>query len=64
MKPKPVTPEFTCTVPDYPDVSVSIPWTSVPAREDFCLTLKVQIFVAAVPGIATCFGATMMRFKI
>ena len=45
---KPVTPEFTCTVPDYPDVSVSIPWNSVPAIEDFWLTLKVKIFVALV----------------
>ena len=45
-KPKTVTAEFTCTVPDYPDVSVSIPWNSVPAIEDFRLTLKVS-FVAA-----------------
>ncbi|KAL9961847.1 hypothetical protein ACROYT_G030874 [Oculina patagonica] len=41
-KPTSVFPEFTCIVPDFPDVSVAIPWNSVPTVEDFYLTLKVQ----------------------
>ena len=35
-------PEFTCIVPDYPDVSVQIPWNCVPTDDDFSLTLKVN----------------------
>lgn len=34
--------EFTCVVPDYPDVSVQIPPNCVPSDDDFCLTLKVN----------------------
>ena len=36
-----VAPEFTCVVPDYPDISVEIPLHSVPVGQDFSLTLKV-----------------------
>ena len=36
-----VAPEFTCIVPEYPDLSVTIPCNSVPANEDFCVTIKV-----------------------
>lgn len=42
-----MAPEFTCIVPDYPDVSVQIPWNSVPADDDFCLTLKVNLLSVA-----------------
>ncbi|PFX14994.1 hypothetical protein AWC38_SpisGene20812 [Stylophora pistillata] len=37
-----VTPELICSVPDYPNVSVTIPRNSLPTDTDFCLTLKVQ----------------------
>ena len=40
-KTKNLSSEFTCTVPDYPNVCVSIPWNSVPDNADFSLTLKV-----------------------
>ena len=40
-KTKNLSPEFTCTVPDYPNVCVSIPWNSVLDNTDFSLTLKV-----------------------
>ena len=36
-----LSPEFTCVVPEYPDVSVTIPCNSVPADQDFRLTIKV-----------------------
>ena len=39
-----VTPELTCVVPDYPNVSVTIPCNSVPTKEDFSLTMKVYNF--------------------
>ena len=42
-KPKSVTPEFICVVPDYPDVSITIPWSSVPTIEDFTIKLKVPL---------------------
>ena len=35
--------EFICSLPDYPNVSVAIPWNSLPADTDFSLTLKVFI---------------------
>ena len=38
-----MTPEFTCIVADYPDVSVAIPWNSLPTVEDFYVTLKVTL---------------------
>ena len=38
------TTDFTCTVPDYPGVSVSTPWSAVPESANFSLTLKVRIF--------------------
>ncbi|XP_022808287.1 uncharacterized protein LOC111345278 isoform X1 [Stylophora pistillata] len=41
-KPNSMTPEFICSVPDYPNVSIVIPWNSVPYSPDFCLTLKIQ----------------------
>ena len=37
------TSEFICSLPDYPNVSVAIPWNSLPANTDFSLTLKVFI---------------------
>ena len=37
------TSEFICSLPDYPNVSVAIPWNSLPADTDFSLTLKVFI---------------------
>lgn len=36
------SPEFTCTVPAYPDVSVTVPMRSLPSNEDFTLTMKVR----------------------
>ncbi|PFX16329.1 hypothetical protein AWC38_SpisGene19409 [Stylophora pistillata] len=41
-KPNSMTPEFICSVPDYPNVSIVIPWNSLPESTDFCLTLKIQ----------------------
>ena len=35
--------EFICSLPDYPNVSVAIPWNSLHADTDFSLTLKVFI---------------------
>ena len=40
-KPTSKTSEFICSLPDYPNVSVAIPWNSLPADTDFSLTLKV-----------------------
>ena len=40
-KTKNLSSKFICTVPDYPNVCVSIPWNSVPDNADFSLTLKV-----------------------
>ena len=37
------TSEFICSLPDYPNVSVAIPWNSLPVDTDFSLTLKVFI---------------------
>ena len=37
------TSEFICSLPDYPNVSVAIPWSSLPTDTDFSLTLKVFI---------------------
>ena len=34
--------EFTCFVPDFPDVSVQIPQSCVPVNQDFCVTIKVH----------------------
>ena len=42
-KPTSKTSEFICSLPDYPNVSVAIPWNSLPADTDFSLTLKVFI---------------------
>lgn len=38
------SPEFTCTVTEYPDVSVTVPTKYLPADEDFTFTLKVKNF--------------------
>lgn len=35
------TTEFTCTVAEFPSVSVTIPQSPVPASEEFSLTIKV-----------------------
>ena len=35
-------PEFTCTVTEYQDVSVTVPTRCLPAVEDFTFTLKVK----------------------
>lgn len=42
FKPTSVIPKFTCTFPDYPNVNVVLPWSSVSADKDFRLTLKAQ----------------------
>ena len=42
-KPTSKTSEFICSLPDYPNVSVAIPWNSLPVDTDFSLTLKVFI---------------------
>ncbi|KAJ7375534.1 hypothetical protein OS493_040553, partial [Desmophyllum pertusum] len=34
------SPEYTCTCPEYPAVSVTIPTRSLPSTEDFTLTMK------------------------
>ncbi|XP_022798994.1 uncharacterized protein LOC111337037 [Stylophora pistillata] len=39
-----VAPQFTCVVPDFPDIRVEVPLSSVPADQDFALTIKVQEF--------------------
>ena len=44
------TSEFICSLPDYPNVSVAIPWNSLPADTDFSLTLKVFIPDVAFVG--------------
>ena len=38
------SPEFTYTVTEYPDVSVTVPTKYLPADEDFTFTLKVKNF--------------------
>lgn len=38
-----MTPEFTFIVPDFPDVSIAIPWNCVPTVKDFYMTLKVTL---------------------
>ena len=37
-----MAPQFTCEVPDFPDIRVEVPLGSVPADQDFTLTIKVQ----------------------
>ncbi|KAJ7382088.1 hypothetical protein OS493_037148 [Desmophyllum pertusum] len=37
------SPEYTCTVQEYPDVGVTIPTRSLPSTEDFTLTMKRQM---------------------
>lgn len=37
-----MAPQFTCVVPDFPDIHVEVPLSSVPVDEDFTLTIKVQ----------------------
>lgn len=39
----PQTSDFTCTVSEFPGVSVTIPHSSVPSSENFSVTLKVTI---------------------
>ncbi|XP_027046688.1 uncharacterized protein LOC113674409 [Pocillopora damicornis] len=39
-----VAPQFTCVVPDFPDIRVEVPLGSVPVDQDFTLTIKVQEF--------------------
>lgn len=38
------SPEFTCTVTGYPDVSLTVPTRCLPAVKDFTFTLKVKNF--------------------
>ena len=37
------TSEFICSLPDYPNVSVVIPWNSFPTDRDFSLIPKVFV---------------------
>ena len=37
-----ISPELTCIVPDFPDVSVQIPQSCVPVDQDFCVTIQVH----------------------
>ena len=37
-----VAPQFTCVVPDFPDIHVEVPLSSVPVGQAFTLTIKVQ----------------------
>ncbi|XP_066019524.1 uncharacterized protein [Pocillopora verrucosa] len=39
-----VAPQFTCIVPDFPDICVEVPLSSIPDDQDFTLTIKVQEF--------------------
>ncbi|XP_022809156.1 uncharacterized protein LOC111346126 isoform X2 [Stylophora pistillata] len=39
-----VAHQLTCVVPDFPDVRVEVPLTSLPVDQDFTFTLKVQEF--------------------
>ena len=39
----PETSDFTCTVTEFPGVSVTIPHSSVPSSENFSVTIKVTI---------------------
>ena len=43
LKTKNLSPAFICTVPDYRNVCISVPWNSVPDNADFSLTLKVTM---------------------
>ena len=40
----PQTSDFTCTVSEFPGVSVNIPHSSVPPSENFSVTIKVTIW--------------------
>ena len=37
-----MAPQFTCVVPDFQDIRVEVPLSSVPVDQDFTLTIKVQ----------------------
>ena len=39
----PETSDFTCTVSEFPGVSLTIPHSSVPSSENFSVTIKVTI---------------------
>ena len=57
----PLASDFTCTVTEFTGVSVTIPHSSVPSRENFSVTIKVMICLILSPENSLYWYADLAR---